>query len=95
MFNIRLVALLILESIVEFDINNSPLVDTSTQRGFIILSIIMMIILLIIIFIINVKYKRNFFIFTGMTYGFAESCYIFIVMFTIIDVYGLRFMKFD
>ena len=95
MFNVRLVVLLFFESILSFDMNGNSVIDTSTQRGFIILSIIMMIILLIIIFIVNAKYNCNFFIFSGLTYKFIESFYLFIYVFTVIDEYGLKFMKFE
>ena len=95
LFVLRLVALLFFESILTWDKNGNTLVETSSQRGFIILSIIMMIILLIIIFIANYKYKLKLFIFTEFTYGFVEKILLFIYLFTAIDEYGIKYIRFD
>ena len=76
--------------------DGNALIDTSTQRNFMILSIALMIILLIIILVVNKKYNCNFFIFAGFsTYEFFESFFLFIYVFTLIDEYGIKFMKFD
>ena len=54
-----------------------------------------MIVLLVVIFIVNWKYKCNFFDFAEFRYGFLEKVLLFIYFFTVMDEYGLKYARFD
>ena len=75
--------------------SKTPQVDTSDQKGFIIISIVLMICLLVVIFAVNYKAKCNFFVFTEFRYGLLEKVLLMFYFFTAMDVYGLRFARFD